>query len=200
MQGRGLKRKQEAEIDPRLAPFGGFLQARGAEGMFCASLLQVLAVFMVIPAPSRLYQYLKDQWAHMGHPRLTQMFNAATLDRDDDDLLEALCQMRGIMLLVHPLNTGAPIKIYGQSRLVFEAAQYNGAYAALLTSTNTATNPSPKRQKITTDLTDPSNRPGPSNVPLMKHLKPTNAVPTIVTYATSPINNDSPATTSRPGL
>ncbi|VDK59145.1 unnamed protein product [Anisakis simplex] len=202
MQGRfGLKRKHEAETDPGLAPFGGFLRARGVEGVLCASLLQVLAIFMVIPAPSRLYEYLKDQWAHMGQKRITQMFNNATLDRDDDDLLEALCQMRGIMLLVHPLNTGAPIKIYGQSRLVFEAAQHNGAYAALLTSANTGTNPSsPKRQKITTDIINPSNLPGPSNMPLMKHLKPTNAVPMIVTLRTPRNDNDSPATTSRPDL
>ncbi|VDK23081.1 unnamed protein product [Anisakis simplex] len=66
---------------------------------------------------------------------------------------------------------------------------------------NTGINPpSPKRQKITTDINNTNDLPGPSNQPLMKHLKPTNAVPMIVTFADSPNNDNSPATTSRPDL
>ncbi|VDK33114.1 unnamed protein product, partial [Anisakis simplex] len=65
----------------------------------------------------------------MSNVKSTSILTAANNQKDDDDLLEALCRMRGIMLLVHPLNTGAPVRIYGQSRLVIEAAECNGAYA-----------------------------------------------------------------------
>uniref|UniRef100_A0A0M3J858 BK_channel_a domain-containing protein n=1 Tax=Anisakis simplex TaxID=6269 RepID=A0A0M3J858_ANISI len=121
----------------------------------CVFVCEVLAIFAVIPPPSRLAHYLTEKWAniekYLSNVRSSAILTAANNERDDDDLIEALCRMRGIMLLVHPLNTGAPIRIYGQSRLVLEAAEWNGTYAALNHQTNIESGPSAaKKQKTLT--------------------------------------------------
>ncbi|VDK43859.1 unnamed protein product [Anisakis simplex] len=66
-----------------------------------------------------------------------------------DQLTDAFCRVINVLLIVHPLTSGAPAKVFGRpGEQVLEAAEYQGTYAALNIPAATAaveSAPTPKK-------------------------------------------------------
>ncbi|VDK52963.1 unnamed protein product [Anisakis simplex] len=136
MEGQtGVKRARSDE-DPRLAPFEGLLRARGVTGIPCETLLQVLTILQIIPADLRFEDYIWATWQVMARhagplsgARIREMERTGVIP---DKVLDALCRMEEVLLVVHPLKSGAPVRAYGKpGKKVVEAAECCGSYAVL---------------------------------------------------------------------
>ncbi|VDK49021.1 unnamed protein product [Anisakis simplex] len=172
MDGRFGAKRARTEEDPRLAPFGEFLRARGAEGIPCATLLQALTVLQIIPTDCRFSDYCWATWQVMaryagplsGH-RIREMERTGVIP---DGVVDAFCRLNEVVLVVHPLYSGTPLKIFGKpGKPVKEIAECLGTYAALNIQAATTENIQKKTPlpAITEEEEEEEPQPGPSSRP-----------------------------------
>ncbi|VDK54136.1 unnamed protein product [Anisakis simplex] len=174
MESRPGVKRARAEEDPRLDPFEGLLRARGVEGIPCANMLQVLTVLQIIPATCRFEDYCWAAWhvmaRHAGPINRTQIAQMKLTGVIPEKLIDAFCRVNSVLLIIHPLNSGAPVKVYGRAgEKIVEAAEHQGTYAAFDMPTaaaapaesapKTKTNPLPTITEEEEDLPGPSSRP-----------------------------------------
>ncbi|VDK50411.1 unnamed protein product [Anisakis simplex] len=209
MEGRYVvKRARQEEEDPRLAPFEGLLRARGVEGIPCSTMLQVLTVLQVIPTDIRFKDYCLATWHVMARyagpltkAKITLMETTGIIP---DTLITAFCRVQEVMLVVHPLHTAAPVKIYGRpGAKIVEAAEYLGSYAVLdMPTARTEEAPAPKKTPLPAIIEEEEEeepQPGPSSRPDFPAGSISNTTLTISTdHDNSPRLTDNEITTSSP--
>ncbi|VDK56131.1 unnamed protein product [Anisakis simplex] len=135
-------------------------------------MLQVLTVLQIIPATCRFADYCWATWHVMA--RRAGPLNKKQIDEMErtgaipDKLTDAFCRAGSVLLLVHPLFSGAPVKVFGRpGEKVLEAAEYLGTYAVLDMPETAAAESTPETTKtpLPTITEEEEDLPGPSSRP-----------------------------------